>query len=274
MCPDSFTTHTTWLIHNKSDMTQSPKTSCSGSSGASSFSTSSPVMCVDTQCVAVCCSVLQCVAVCCSVLQCVAFPRHRLSCVLTLIYEMLRLICETWLIHMWDMTHYEKLTLICETWLTYEMLTLICETWLIYERHDSYLRCWHSYVRHDSLWNVDIHMWDMTHTWNVDIHMWDMIEMWKFMHIWDVDIHMWDMTHLQVSYLFTLICETWLRCWHSYLRHDWDFEIYSYMRCWPSDVRYDSFATVIFVYIHICDMTYSYVWCDPLLCPLLFYLYH
>jgi len=58
--------------------------------------------------------------------------------------------CETWLIHMWVMTH---------SYVRHD--SFICETWLIHMRDKTL-----SYGRHDSFicetWLI--HMWDMTHS--------------------------------------------------------------------------------------------------------------
>jgi len=100
-------------------------------------------------------------------------------------------ICETWLIHMCDMTH---------SYVWHD--SFICETWLIHMCDMT-----HSYVWHDSFICVTwlIHMWDMTHScvWHDSficetwlIHMWHDSFMYGTIHshvTWL--IHMWDMTH-------------------------------------------------------------------------------
>ena len=95
-------------------------------------------------------------------------------------------ICETWLIHMWDMTrsYVRHDSFICENWLihmwdmTHSYVwhdSFICVTWLIhicdmthsFVWHDSFIRdMTHSYAWHDSL------LWDMTHsyvTWLIHV---------------------------------------------------------------------------------------------------------
>ena len=80
-------------------------------------------------------------------------------------------ICETWRIHIRDVTH---------SYVRHD--SCICATWLVHMWDMT-----HSYVRHDSFICETrlIHMWDMTHAYVT--HDSFICETWL--------IHMWDMTH-------------------------------------------------------------------------------
>jgi len=136
---------------------------------------------------------------------------------------------ETWLIHMWNMTH----VYVCN-WVSPCILLMCLHVW--YTRETWLIHMWdmtHSYVRHASFIGVTwlIHMWNMTYSyvWHDSficetwlIHIWDMIHSYVRHDSFICEtcrIHMWDMTHSYVRH-GSFTCETWLiyMCAIGYLR--------------------------------------------------------
>jgi len=137
------------------------------------------VRCIVLQCVALCCSALQCVAVCCSALQCLpgccsmsdACPLicwHSNIGIVTWANDATpsyvwchSFICETCLIHMWDVTYsYMRHDLFTRA----TCLIHTCDMPHSYVCHDSFICV--TYVRHESFIRVTwlIYMYNMTHS--------------------------------------------------------------------------------------------------------------
>jgi len=152
-------------------------------------------------------------------------------------YVWLSFTCDTWLIHMWHMTH---------SHVTHDSFT--CDTWLIHMCDDTHALAWcDSCCSHSPpascMWHPDVFVW-MCMTWL---------------------IHMCDMTH---SYVWhdSFICVTWLihMCdmTYSYVWHD-SFTC----ETWLINIC-DITSSYVFVVkgfngcdttIHVCDMTHLFV---------------
>jgi len=149
-------------------------------------------------------------------------------------------ICETWLIHMRDMTHLhvrQHMSNMRHDAFTWD-ITNSHETWLIHMRDMT-----HSYHKHVSfIWQTWlIQMWVRQYSSHLMTHSYET----SLIHMWHVAFA-WDMTHLYERHDSCI--------WKTWLIQMWD-NIYVERETWLIDVRHDSFIWETWL-IHMTDMTH------------------
>jgi len=184
--------------------------------------------------------------------------RYEVSCIRLFRKCASMSVCETWLIHMCDMTHsnvwHDSRLYICDMtysnvrckWIFRTCTSMsTCETWLIHMCNMT-----HSYVWHDSFIRVTrlIHMCDMTHS-----YVWHD----SFIRVTRL-IHMCDMTHSYVWHdsFIRVTRLTTLHSWHDLFRGIRDTtcsEVCRTLHTAVLDMR---------VNVSLWDVTHSHVWHD------------